>query len=115
MAWRDSVTIEQLLAFLNEALTADPEAITKLFNTRVACNDTILNHETIQAGHGDPETGRVLDSGGVPVVGILGLLNGLFGIKRGWGRIAMNQDDSGKITEFLEVPQEMIDKHGVDI
>jgi len=51
---------------LNEALERDPEAITRLVNLRVACNERLARHPTIRTA-GPEEASRI---------GILGLLNG---------------------------------------
>ena len=54
---------------LNEALERDAEAITRLVNTRVECNDALAAHPTVQVGV----------YGGVNKVGVLGLLNAALG------------------------------------
>ncbi len=54
---------------LNEALERDPGAVTQLVNLRVACNDELATHPTIQ----------VHKFGDVHKIGILGLLNGALG------------------------------------
>jgi hypothetical protein len=59
----DGVT--RAVAVLNDALGRDPEAITRLINMRVECNDRLASHPLIQTGV----------YGGVHRVGILGLLN----------------------------------------
>lgn len=59
----DAVT--RAVAVLNEALARDPEAITRLVNMRVECNDRLASHPLIRTGV----------YGGVSRVGVLGLLN----------------------------------------
>lgn len=78
-----SVTPEQAVQILNEALGADPAAINTMFKHRTKCNEKLANHKRIQVRayplEGDP---------GIPNVGVLGLLNGIFGIKpSGYGFI----------------------------
>ena len=65
--------VKRAIAFLNDALERDPDAITRLFNARVECNEKMINHPTIQVGVYDDEF----------KLGVLGLINGLFGYKRG--------------------------------
>lgn len=61
--------IELAVKVLNEALERDPEAVTALVNHRVACNDSLAAHPTIQ----------VHRFGDVHKIGLLGLLNGALG------------------------------------
>ena len=62
------VTLEEVIETLNEFSEKDPEALIKLLEHRVPCNDNIVNHETIQTAK--TEYGST--------VGLLGLINGLF-------------------------------------
>jgi hypothetical protein len=80
------VSLNDVIKILNEALESDREAITKLFTSRVECNEDLANHPTIQVGdyHGN----------GKHMVGILGLLNGLFGIRA---------DGRGYLCAYFEV------------
>ena len=81
-----------VVRLLNEAAAIDPKAILALVNARVPCNEALLNHPTIQAGRG-PE--------GKPEVGLLGILNGLFGTyDDGWGCIAAELSDEGAPIRF---------------
>jgi hypothetical protein len=61
--------IQAAVKLLNEALERDPDAITQLVNLRVACNEKLTHHPTIQ----------VHKFGDVHKIGILGLLNGALG------------------------------------
>ena len=65
---RDSV-----IAFLNEWVTNDPHAVTALIASRVSCNQWTAQHPTIQvlATTHDAESAECM-------VGVLGLLNGIF-------------------------------------
>ena len=82
-------TVDDLIAFLNQALETDPAAISTLFRRRVACNLAMADHPTIQV-HSDF------------TVGPLGLLNGLFGIREdGYGHLtAMWGDSISRILYF---------------
>jgi hypothetical protein len=59
----------QVVTFLNECYKIDPDAIKALFAHRVAVNDAMADHPTVQVTSGDP-----------PTMSILGLLNGFVGI-----------------------------------
>lgn len=80
---------------LNDALRLDGEAINQLFQTRVPCNRALSLHPTIQVA--DREDG--FDPG--QVVGILGILNGMFS-QDGKARIMMRVDDNNQIEGFYE-------------
>ena len=87
-----SITVENVIEVLNEALIADPKAMNELIlNCKAKCNEKLADHPTIQIGF----NGHFL-------VGTLGLLNGLFGIDdKGFGPIcAVLDDETGKIVEF---------------
>ena len=88
---------DDMIAFLNELLALDAQAVTDLINSRVQCNEAMANHPTVQVGGetGKPETFRV---------GLLGLLNGYCGAyddgeKKGYGPITADFDD-GIVTGF---------------
>ena len=67
----------------------------QLVNFRVKCNEPLAEHETIQVWSVSEEC----------YVGLMGILNGLFGIdENGWGFIAaVFDDDSGKLTGFKKL------------
>lgn len=75
----ESVTIDHVIEVLNEALLIDPEAIQSLLAIRVPCNQKLADHPTIQ----------VMERNGKYTVGVLGLLNGIFGAdENGCGYLA---------------------------
>lgn len=85
MAIRESITIDEAIEVLNSGLKADPVAMTALIGSRVKCNPAFAGHPTIQVGD-HPECGGMS-------VGLLGILNGLFGIdEQGWGPIVAHFD-----------------------
>lgn len=90
------ITVYQVIALLNEAALADPVAMRNLVNARVACNQALADHPTIQVGHIDDDPLKPFQ------VGVLGLLNGLFGVDdQGWGAIAaIIDDDPAKLITF---------------
>jgi hypothetical protein len=97
---RNEVTVEQVVEILNQALDADDVALTDLIQTRVACNEKLAKHSSIQVGLApgcDPEDKKLFYE-----VGILGLLNGLFGVdEKQWGAIAAEIDKTGRVNRFV--------------
>ena len=90
-----SITVENVIEVLNEALIADPKAMNQLIlGCKTECNKKLADHPTIQVGYN-----------GKFQFGTLGLLNGLFGIdEKGFGPIcAVIDDETGKIVEFRRV------------
>lgn len=81
------------LAALNTALDLDPEAMRQLFGTRVWCNEALADHPSIQVRE---EDGRFS-------VGVIGLINGLFGVNPDTqaGYIAAQYDDNNQLTGFI--------------
>ena len=94
------MTAEHAIAVLNEINELDPVALLALMQFRAPCNQALANHATVQVGG----TGCGYD------VGILGIINGIFGISpSGWGRIAavVVADEDGDITSvtsFVKTP-----------
>lgn len=96
---KEKVTIQETVDFLNELLKIDQVAVTALFSLRTACNKKLANHETVQVG--------VINN--YYQVGMIGVLNGLFGIDdNGWGHIAADYDN-GKIIEFRVLTEDEIE------
>lgn len=89
--------IDIAIDILNEALEADREAICKLLDYKVECNDSLANHATIQVG--------MLN--GKSQVGMLGIINGLFGVDEdGYGFICYEYDNNGVIRFKRTLPRE---------
>lgn len=77
---KESIRIEEVVSLLNDLLAMDPHTISAIVSLRLSCNEHIANHLTVQVG-------RL--GGSHFVVGVLGILNGLFGVdKYGWGHIS---------------------------
>lgn len=77
---KEFITPDEAIELLNSAIKADKEAINNLVNSRVACNLELAEHPTIQVGCDIEEC----------EVGLLGILNGLFGIADdGWGGVLL--------------------------
>jgi len=84
MPINEFVTIQQVLEILNRMIEEDPWAVNDLINQRVVCGKKLADDPTVQVGikhKGENST--------TYEVGLLGVLNGLFGIDSdGWGAIA---------------------------
>lgn len=88
---KNYVCIQDALDLLNEALSIDRKAITDLINHRVPCNDGLADHDAIQ----------VDCSNNQQRVGILGIINGIFGI---------DKDNRGPIAAYIN--REKFEKDG---
>ena len=112
----DEELATELIMRLNR-LCEDPavrEDVGKLLNTRIPCSEATAAHPSIQVHESDGKTPEMLKRlfNGFemplykgPVVGWLGILNGLVGTipegpMAGWGHIAAVFDDDGKLTHF---------------
>lgn len=81
---KQSVTIQDAIDYLNELIELDKPAIAALIANRVPCNEVLAHHPTVQVR---------AQNGGFHV-GILGILNGLFGtLENGWGPITFVFED----------------------
>lgn len=79
----EPITVEQAIGRLNEINEMDPTVLPALINFRVPCNQALADHPTVQVGHGQDGY----------EVGLLGILNGIFGAdERGWGHIYMQAE-----------------------
>lgn len=82
---RDMIAVDDAIRILNEAAVSDRNAIGSLIDIRIPCSDTLAAHPTIQ----------VEKCGDGHRVGLLGILNGLFGVdERGYGQIAAIFDEN---------------------
>lgn len=66
-----SVTVQDVIALLNEAAKLDLAAIRALVDHQVPCNCGLADHPTIQVG---------CTEDGDPRLGVIGIINGLFGV-----------------------------------
>ncbi len=88
---KETVTVTEVIDYLNEITELDRSAILAIFTNRVKCNEKLANHPTVQIG----------ESNGDFTVGILGILNGLFGVdENNWGPICSVSDKSNKARPY---------------
>lgn len=88
MSIKPTVNVEDAIDLLNEILELDPAAAHALVENRVTCNDALADHASVQV---QADNTRLS-------VGLLGVLNGLFGSnEEGWGPIAAVFDDDGEV------------------
>jgi hypothetical protein len=94
MAAGKTVNVDDLISFLNEALELDRKAISSLFLHRVRCSEALAEHPTIQIS-------------AYCKVGMIGVLNGLFGIREnGWGELcAVWDEENNVILSFERTPE----------
>jgi len=109
MPIKESVTLDEAIAILNRALEEDRVAISELMlDHKVECNGALADDETIQVGK------RLKLGESVSTVGVLGILNGLFGIDDDmydthYGAIGAQVDkDDGTIQSFSRVDHEKV-------
>jgi len=89
---KQSITIKNVCDILNELIKLDQKCAETLVSQRVPCNESVADHPTIQV-HQPP--------GEKPSVGLLGILNGLFGIQDdGFGALCAEFDDDNKLRRF---------------
>jgi hypothetical protein len=75
---KKTLSIEDVVSFLNSLIAIDPKAMSALLETRVLCSFDLAKHPTVQ----------VVSSVNEYCVGFLGILNGMFGVdERGWGPV----------------------------
>lgn len=91
---RESITITEAINYLNELANIDRKAICDLVNARVRCTETLAAHPTAQVGAVESATDKY-------EIGMLGLLNGMFGVdQHGWGPIMAIFGEDGDLIGF---------------
>ena len=96
---KPSVTVEDAIDLLNQLVAADPKAALGLVEQRVGCAQELAEHPTIQVWQPEGEE---------PTVGILGVINGMFGTdEAGWGPIAAVFEDDGTLSRFQPSPAKL--------
>jgi hypothetical protein len=90
---RDRELAQRVCNFLNELLEIDRPALASLIANRVPCNEALANHPMVQVG---------AQHGGYHV-GMLGVLNGLCGVRENnYGFIeAIFDGEEGKFQDLI--------------
>ena len=85
--------IDNAIEVLNRVHAADPTILPALIQHRVPCNEAVCDDPTVQVGLHDGEW----------KVGLLGIVNGLFGVVEagGSGWICADFDDEGTLVWFF--------------
>lgn len=84
---KDKLTLDEVIDFLNGLIKIDSDAIGGLILNKIYCNKELADHPTVQVLAIKDEQDNII----CYKVGMLGILNGLFGIDEdGWGAIAAN-------------------------
>lgn len=91
---KEQISVQDALSYLNSLLKADQDTLEKLINNRELCNSELANHPFCQVVQGSKEDEYL--------VGLLGVLNGLFGVdERGWGAICAVYDEN-RLVKFKD-------------
>jgi hypothetical protein len=89
---RNNVTVDETIQLLNELLELDKNGVLALVESRVVCNEKLADHPTVQ----------VRETADQITVGILGVINGLFGVdEKGLGAIMLVMNDTTKEANFI--------------
>lgn len=92
MPIKSKVSIEETVDFLNELLKTDPVTVNSLLSMRTSCSEKMADHPTVQVG--------TIGKSTYYIVGLIGIINGLFGVDDDdMGRITADYKD-GQITRF---------------
>lgn len=92
---RRHASVQDVIDLLNELNRTDGDVVSALVNTRYRCNEAVRRHPTVQ----------VDCSEGSPRLGVVGLLNGLFGADEGgYGPITAVMDNRNKVLRFQRTP-----------
>lgn len=87
----ESITLDHTIEFFNSLIQLDHVALRFLVECRVPCNEALAVHPTVQVVGAEEQA----------YVGVLGVLNGLFGVDDdGWGGITAVFEDDGTLTRF---------------
>lgn len=83
----DMTTLDDVIKYLNGLIACDAAAMRNLVESRVPCNDELVNHPTA----------IVIDG----AIGALGVINGMFGLsEKGGGKITAVFDDEDHLLRF---------------
>jgi hypothetical protein len=94
---KQSITIDQVIEFLNELVQQDEKVCRAMYQMRIPCNRTLVDNSPIQCRNEE-----------FPTTSMLGILNGMFGQiesgpRKGWGPICVIPDEDNHIKGFNRV------------
>ncbi len=89
------ITTQDIVNILNELIDCDKEAIEKLLNFRVGCNEVLSNHKTCQVKINDDFTYGV---------GLLGIINAIVGMNNETICSVWN-DENNELINFKEMKE----------
>jgi hypothetical protein len=93
------ISVSDALEVLNRVHEADPTVMPALIALRVPCNEAVADDPTVQVATIPAD--QIGKRDGYFEVGVLGLINGLFGVDdQGIGHIGAFYDDSHQLTHF---------------
>ena len=93
MTLKRTILPEDVAGLLNEMLDIDPVSTKALIKHRVVCNHKMKKHYDLQINVDDPN---------FPKIGLLGVLNGLFGKSpKGNGFIVAKISEGGQYLNFF--------------
>jgi len=93
----EKVTLDDVCKLFNDLLEKDPDCVKQLVTQRVRCNRDVADHPTVQVTNYEKDDKTFS-------VGILGVINGLFGMnENGDGMFGMEIDDDDNIVCFRPV------------
>ena len=72
MIKRDEISAQYVVDFLNELLRMDKYALTDMMSERISVNKELKNHPTVKVK-------ELVE--GVPEIGLLSIINGMFGLE----------------------------------
>ena len=111
-----TITPQEAVNFLNELIALDGRLVTALFMRRLICGQEWADHPTVQVRR-VAEVQEPPNDFAVYEVGMLGILNGMFGVdEKGWGAIVAHLDDADQIVRFnitevgLKTPMATVDE-----
>ncbi|MFJ7954629.1 hypothetical protein ACIQZG_24335 [Lysinibacillus sp. NPDC096418] len=91
----NTVSIDDVIKVLNDALNHDRVVIQNVIESRVPCSDSFIEHPSIQVGHN--HEGHV-------EIGIIGIINSLFGTDdNGYGPGGTEYDGGGQLCSFVKM------------
>lgn len=93
---KEQITVDEVIAYLNELIEIDKPAMAALVANRVPCNRAMADHPTVQVA---------AQNDGFHV-GMLGIINGMFGVDDDlWGPITFifEEGDLVKVVHSDEV------------